>query len=768
MPQLTLTLTFLSCLTLFGAVCQAADALPVVDECRFVQRKPAAGWQQADFDDSAWRKGKGGFGTFNTPGARVNTKWTTKNIWIRKSFELDSIPEHPALMILHDESAEVFLNGELVGTFSKYITKYDIVPLDEAKLAAVKKGTNVLAIHCNQSTGGQFIDVHFIDADNPPELPAAKKPTSPFKTELITTWGEEVTPENAWTEYPRPQLQRNNWQNLNGEWDYKITPDTRKATPAEWKGKILVPFCLESQLGGVQRLLAPNEALWYHRTFDVASVDSGKTLLNFEAVDYECEVFVNGKSVGTHKGGNTPFAFDITDAVKAGANELVVRVQDDTQAWQLRGKQVLEPGGIFYTRVSGIWQTVWLEQVPEAYIEKVKIATDAAAGTITVRPIIANGTAANSFSVVVKDGDQQVAKQTGKGEALTVTVKDAKLWSPASPHLYDLEITLLDGKNKTVDQVDSYAGIRSVGKMRDQEGNLRFTLNGKPIFHFGPLDQGWWPDGLLTPPSDEAMVFEIEWLKSAGFNMIRKHIKVEPRRYYYHCDRLGMLMWQDHVSGGQGANWTHLEPGPMDAKWPEEEHEQSMLELERMIDLLESHPCIVVWVPFNEAWGQHLTMKVGEWVVARDPSRLVNIASGGNFWPVGDVVDQHHYPHPGFPFAQDIAGRFDAFIKVVGEFGGHGFPVKDHVWNPEFNNWGYGGLPKDETEYKERYTTSIEKLNELRAKGIAGGVYTQTTDVEGEINGLMTYDRKVIKIPAEELAELHSKLYTEPAKESSN
>ncbi len=263
-------------------------------------------------------------------------------------------------------------------------------------------------------------------------------------------------------------------------------------------------------------------------------------------------------------------------------------------------------------------------------------------------------------------------------------------------------------------------------------------------------------------PSDEAMLFDIEWLKKAGFNMIRKHIKVEPRRYYYHCDRLGMMVWQDQVSAGNNPKWTRLQPNPEDANWPDKDHEQFMTELERMVDTLENHPSIVVWVPFNEAWGQHRTMEVGKWMVDRDPSRLVNVASGGNFWPVGDIVDHHEYPHPKFPFDLGSNGRFEPFIKVMGEFGGHGFPVKQHLWDADRRNWGYGDLPQNKAEYKERYVTSLKRLNDLKRRGIAAGVYTQTTDVEGEINGLMTYDRKVIKIPAAELAELHKVLFAEP------
>ncbi len=340
-------------------------------------------------------------------------------------------------------------------------------------------------------------------------------------------------------------------------------------------------------------------------------------------------------------------------------------------------------------------------------------------------------------------------------------MKNAKLWSPDSPHLYDLKVSLLDASGKVVDEVRSYAGIRTVGKVRDADGHWRFTLNGQAIFHWGPLDQGWWPDGLLTPPSDAGMRADIEFLKAAGFNMIRKHIKVEPRRYYYHCDRLGMMVWQDQVSGGPSPKWTRLAPDPRDADWPDDRHAQFMLELERMIDTLENHPSIVAWVPFNESWGQHRTMEVGAFVARRDPSRLLNIASGGNFWPVGDIVDDHKYPHPGFSF--DPA-RDDRYVMVMGEFGGHGYPVPGNLWDAGRRNWGYGDLPKTEAEYKERYATSIRMLNDLRRQGIAAGVYTQTTDVEGEVNGLMTYDRRVAKIPAAELAELARMLFAEPKK----
>lgn len=734
----------------------------IVDEWRYTLRRPAEGWRQAKFDDAAWKEGSGGFGTRGTPGARIGTTWATNSIWLRKSFELESVPANPALLIHHDEDAEVYINGMQVAKVTGYQSKYIVVPLGPAKRSALNAGQNTMAVHCKQTAGGQFIDVHFIDADNVPKLPKPKRSTKPFLSELITKWGSEVTPENAWTEYPRPRVKRENWTNLNGNWDYAVTPIESKQTPAVWDGKILVPYCLESKLGGVQRLLDAKEALWYRRTFSLEKKWAGRNwLLNFEAVDYRCEVFVNGRSVGTHVGGNDPFTFDISEAIKEGENELVVRVEDATEAFQLRGKQVINARGIWYTQVSGIWQTVWLEEVPEDHIDDLKISTSAEYGTITVET---RSKTQREIDVVIKDGEKIVARRRG-GKKITISIPNAKLWTPSNPHLYDVVVALLDDKEQNIDLVQSYAGIRDVGKVKDAGGHWRFTLNGEIIFHWGPLDQGWWPDGLLTPPSDEAMQFDIQWLKDAGFNMIRKHIKVEPRRYYYHCDRLGMMVWQDQVSGGVGnkawPKWTRLQPNPVDAQWPANQHKQFMLELDRMITSLESHPSIVSWVPFNERWGQHQTMKIGKWTVERDPSRIVNVASGGNFWPVGDVVDEHRYPHPGFPFDLNTDGRFDDYIKVMGEFGGHGYPVQGHLWDANRRNWGYGDIPKSKAEYKDRYVTSLKNLNELRGKGIAAGVYTQTTDVEGEINGLMTYDRKVIKIPAKELSQLHQVFFTE-------
>ncbi len=722
----------------------------------YTTQRPASGWERPGFDDSKWKTGPGGFGQRSTPGSRVGTTWRTPDIWLRQTIDLKKLPAKPALYLYHDEDAEVFINGKPVASFKGYITEYKVAPLDAKSRASLKQGKNLIAVHCHQTGGGQAIDVHVIDADHIPQLPGPKAPEFPFKSALITKWGEQVAPDNAWREYPRPSLVRNGadgqpaWTNLNGQWDYAIVAgDADK--PAAWQGKILVPFCPESKLSGVQRLLNPGQALWYRRSFDWKKSRGKRALLNFEAVDYACKVWLNGKEIGGHIGGNAPFQLDVASAIKTGSNELILRVEDATGGTQLRGKQRLDPRGIWYTRVSGIWQTVWLEEAPALRIDSLKVRTKID-GTVTVA-INAEGKnkrLPQATAIATLKG-KEAARTTGRFDALELKIPDPELWSPDSPTLYDLQVTLGD------DTVHSYFGIREVGRERDKDGHLRFTLNGREIFHWGPLDQGWWPDGLLTPPSDEGMRWDIEWLKDAGFNMIRKHIKMEPRRYYYHCDKLGMMVWQDQVSAIKNPPWTRMKPNPKDADWTDDEHARYLAELKEMMDAFDPHPSIVVWVPFNEAWGQHRTVETGKWTMAYDPSRLVNIASGGNFWPVGHVADHHSYPHPDFPFDAD---RYDRdFIKVVGEFGGHGWPAIGHLWDSERDNWGYGGLPKNAEEYQERYRESLRRLVELKKKGIAGAVYTQTTDVEGEINGLLSYDRKVIKIPAKELKKICAPLF---------
>lgn len=577
-------------------------------------------------------------------------------------------------------------------------------------------------------------------------------PWQPALSTLMTPWGEKLTPYNAWREYPRPALARAHWMNLNGLWDYAIGPASAPE-PSQWGGKILVPFALEAPLSGVGRMLEPTQALWYRLQLQLKPKPGSRLMLNFEAVDYECLVFVNEVLIGRHVGGFTPFSFDISAAAKAGENTIAVKVTDATGGAQLKGKQDLHPKGIMYTRSSGIWQTVWLEELPDRHIERLESSWNEP--TLTLKGILGGS---------IQPGDQLRAKlsfqgksvaEAAGGDLLCFPVPEAQLWAPSHPHLYDLEIELLNSDGQVIDKVNSYVGLRTVGRMRDEQGHWRFTLNGQPIFHWGPLDQGWWPDGLLTPPSEQAMRFDIRFLKEAGFNMIRKHIKIEPRLYYYECDKLGMLVWQDQVCGGQSPKWTTLQPDPEDAQWEEHDHQQWLSEYFGMIELLGNHPSIVVWTPFNEAWGQHRTMEVGRLAVERDPSRLINIASGGNWWPVGHIADRHNYPSPDFPVDDP---RFGDYIKVVGEFGGLGFPVEGHLHDVHAHNWGYGGLKTSSKEWPILYAKLIGELAALKERGVAAGVYTQTTDVEGEVNGLLTYDRKVAKIDADTLALIHELL----------
>lgn len=573
----------------------------------------------------------------------------------------------------------------------------------------------------------------------------------PVADKMLTRWGKQLAPETAWSEYPRPGLVRESWVNLNGLWEYAISSSPDRI-PDSFSGQILVPFAIEAPLSGVGHLLQPDEVLWYRRSIDPPRHKGHRTILHFEAVDYDSEVFINGRSVGKHIGSSDPFSFDITDALQDERNELVVRVIDKTAVPQTRGKQKLEPKGIYYTRVSGIWQTVWMESVPERRIKSIKMKPRLADGTLRVLPTLTGPPLeGESIEIVISDRD---GNRFECDSSLMAHLGRPHVWTPDDPYLYDIELTLLDKEGEIVDRATSYAGMREFDIARDDSGHLRLRLNGEFVFHYGTLDQGWWPDGLLTPPSDEAMRFDIEFLKQSGFNTIRKHIKVESRRYYYHCDRIGMLVWQDMPSTGGGPKWTRLALDAPEETKPPEEHAQFVRELKSMVLNLQNHPCIAMWIIFNERWGQHETVRIAALTENLDVRRAINVASGGNFFPAGDIADHHSYPEPDFPSEE----RFRDYVKVVGEFGGHGWRVKGHLWNPSMENWGYGGLPKTLEEYKDRYRNTLDSLISLRSRGVAAGIYTQTSDVEGEVNGLLTYDRAIEKIPRKELAKLHQRL----------
>jgi len=589
----------------------------------------------------------------------------------------------------------------------------------------------------------------------------------PAETPLMTKWGKKVTPENAWREYPRPQLVRKDWQCLNGLWDYAITAKDA-AKPEKWDGQILVPFAIESALSGVGKHPAADQNLWYRRTIEVPAGWKGKRIiLHFDAVDFEAAVFVNGTELGTHRGMSEPFTIDITDALKDGKGEVIVRVWDPTDAGsQPRGKQVSKPHGIWYTPVTGIWQTVWMEPVLPWHVTRIDVTPDIDKGEVTFR---VDATGSTDDVTVNIDADPKIleglalqsrgaaGRAGGKvGEPITLKVKDAKLWSPDSPHLYGLKVTLVY-KGQPADEVDSYFAIRKIAAAKDEQGLLRLMLNNKPVFQIGPLDQGWWPDGLLTPPSDDAMKYDLEVLKKLGMNMLRKHIKVEPARLYYHCDRLGLLVWQDMPSGMNPSRKQFVQPNwKEDAEFTADEKKQYRTELKAMIDHLRFFPCIVVWVPFNEGWGQHDTNEILKWVKEYDSSRLVNGPSGWSDRGYGDMKDMHAYPGPNmFPVMPDR-------VSVLGEFGGLGLPVKGHLWR-DSKNWGYRTFTTTE-ELRDGYRVLMRRLHPLIGKGLAAAVYTQTTDVEIEVNGLMTYDREVIKFDVDETAKWHKALF-DPAPE---
>ena len=575
----------------------------------------------------------------------------------------------------------------------------------------------------------------------------------PAGDKIKTSWGEQLDPKTVLPEYPRPIMERSDWKNLNGLWKYAITPKGTPA-PAAYQGDILVPFAVESSLSGVGKMINEKEELWYQRTFDVPSAWRGKQiLLHFGAVDWKAEVWVNDVKVGEHTGGFTPFYFDITSVLNKGNNDLVVKVWDPSdRGEQPRGKQIANPHGIWYTPVTGIWQTVWLEPVATQYITNLKTTPDIDNNSVKVE-VAANTTSADKVEVKVFDGKNLVAKGAAlNGVPVELAMPaNAKLWSPDSPFLYNMEVTLYkDGK--AIDQVKSYTAMRKYSIRKGQNGITRLQLNNKDYFQFGPLDQGWWPDGLYTAPTDEALVYDLKKTKDFGYNMVRKHVKVEPARWYTHCDQLGLIVWQDMPNGGPSPQWQArnyfngtevIRSAAFEANYRKEWKE--------IIDCLYSYPSIAVWVPFNEAWGQFKTPEIVAWTKEYDPSRLVNPASGGNHYTCGDILDLHHYPGPNM-FLYDPRRA-----TVLGEYGGIGLVVEGNTWVNDKKNWGYVKFNTSD-EVTNEYIKYGKHLLELIQKGFSAAVYTQTTDVEGEINGLMTYDRKVIKMNEAKVREINQQI----------
>ena len=575
----------------------------------------------------------------------------------------------------------------------------------------------------------------------------------PAGDKIKTAWAEKINANSVLPEYPRPIMERADWINLNGLWNYAIQK-AGKAEPGTFDGQILVPFAVESSLSGVQKTVGEENEVWYNRTFEVPSKWKGKNiLLHFGAVDWKAEVWINDIKIGTHTGGYTPFSFDITPFLnKAGNQKLVVKVWDGTdKGYQPRGKQVSKPNGIWYTSVTGIWQTVWMEPVAAKHIVNLQTVPNIDKNQLNVNVATSDCSANDIVEVKIFDGTTEIATAKAvSSEKLELSVPNAKLWSPESPFLYTMKVRLISN-GASVDQVNSYFAMRKVSTKRDANGIVRMELNNKAYFQFGPLDQGWWPDGLYTAPTDEALKYDLQKTKDFGFNMIRKHVKVEPARWYTYCDQLGILVWQDMPSGDKSPQWQNRNYfNGTELKRSAESEANYRKEWKEIIDYLYSYPCVGTWVPFNESWGQFKTPEIVEWTKTYDPSRLVNPASGGNHYPVGDILDLHNYPGP------DMYLFDGQRATVLGEYGGIGLALEGHLWNTD-KNWGYVQF-KNSKEVTDEYVKYAESLLKFIKSGFSAGVYTQTTDVEGEVNGLMTYDRKVIKIDEQRVREINRKI----------
>jgi len=570
-------------------------------------------------------------------------------------------------------------------------------------------------------------------------------------------------------EYPRPQMRRADWQNLNGWWDYAIQSidDAKPARAEDWQGQIRVPYCVESALSGVEKPLLPSDKLWYRRTFTQALQAGQRLLLHFGAVDYACEVWVNGHLVGEHWGGYLPFSFDITKAWQAGENELLVAVVDPTNdSYNQTGKQSLRPGGIWYSPISGIWQTVWLELVPESYIEKLVITPDIDSGVLQLGVVLNADADLDRWRIraQVSFEGADIALVEGSAQvSLTIPIANPKLWHPDHPHLYNLKVDLLEDTS-VVDSVASYFAMRKFSRAKDKNGYWRMTLNNEFIFMYGLLDQGYFPEGLYTPPSEEAMLFDIEYTKKIGCNMIRKHIKVEPLRWYAACDRLGMIVWQDMINGGRttkdmvvmfsftsGIHRYDQHRFKRFGRQDPENRKEFEIEYRAMIEALYNVPSIAVWVPFNESWGQFEALRIAKLTRELDPTRLVDHASGWFDQGGGDFQSRHVY------FKKLSASQPDHRVLAVTEFGGYSYIVPGHVWS-ETKKFGYRHFKTREALMKGYKDLLLEQVAPLIPRGLGAAIYTQTTDIETEINGLLSYDRKVEKMEADFLRDLHQGL----------
>ena len=582
---------------------------------------------------------------------------------------------------------------------------------------------------------------------------------TPVQGKMMTRWGTQVTPENVWQSYPRPQLVRSDWQNLNGMWKCSVTAQDAGIGSVKFDKEILVPFCIESTLSGIGQSFMPEDRLWYKRSFTIDKAWKGKNiLLHFGAVDYRCEVFVNGKSVGKHIGGNNSFFFDITRVARVGAeNIVVVTVTDPTSTeTDTRGKQLLEPRGIWYTPVSGIWKTVWLEPVAATSILRVTPETKMD-GSVSFDFELRGAKGSETVAIEVVDGGKVVASYEGKAAGAALKIADPELWTPDTPKLYHFNVALKRGKT-VLDKASSYFAVRELGVVKDVMGNSRFALNGKSLFQFGPLDQGWWPDGLLTPPSEEAMIYDLQELKKMGVNTIRKHIKVEPELYYYYTDSLGIMMWQDMPSGfipNQTPTQHVGSNDPQDWDAPVEHEAQWKKEFTEMYQTLRFFPSITTWVIFNEGWGQFRTPEITAWVKDLDKgAHMINSVTGWTDRNVGDMLDIHNYPSTAMKLKDDCGGR----ISTLGEFGGLSLRVEDHLWNSSVG-WVPYRSTSGNVDLMNSYSRLMYDLEGVIAHGLSGAIYTQTSDVETELNGYMTYDREVVKFNEASLNILHSRLY---------